>query len=77
MVIRGQIGWDGEDPESLTVPAGYDHVPKGKFVYCPVCDFRALASDIEAQRDHEDDHPNVSFERPKKEGADADAAEPK
>ncbi len=28
MVIQGEIGWDGKDSSSITVPDGYDHLPK-------------------------------------------------
>ena len=28
MVVHGEISWDGKDPKSLVVPAGYQYLPK-------------------------------------------------
>ena len=28
MVVHGEISWDGKDPQSLTVPEGYQYLPK-------------------------------------------------
>jgi len=28
MVVHGEISWDGKNPESLVVPAGYQYLPK-------------------------------------------------